>query len=185
MGCCPVTGIDPETRERVAALYEEGIKPLFDQIGLPVLADEIAAGDLELPEEHWSTYSKLAALWDFPPIRLEDADSAADGLDLHRLGIELIGGNLYEIVSTGPRYFTIKGEPYLHLPDGNVVAVTVELLMHYERMLALISDEHTARTFLAACPAEHRAAADDLTATRWDDAFTAIAGTPPPEPTGK
>jgi hypothetical protein len=142
----------------------------FAGLGLRRLHDLVSSGDLSsLSDFQVENYAKFAAMWDGPPIVLDGTDVRA-GARAH------FSARLFQVlVGQGPDYTEVDGEPYLDTPDGPR-HVGPDELCHLERMVTLLSDEETARAFLALAPEWARSEAQNRAAQVWDMAFFDIAG---------
>ncbi|MBO0691284.1 MAG: hypothetical protein J2P58_00170 [Acidimicrobiaceae bacterium] len=124
---------------------------MFAELGIPRLAEHLEAGDLSpLGDSAVSQYCKLAAVWECPPIPFGEEVTTREQVAEHfaALLVQVLSGE-------GPDYSEIHGEPYVMIGECRR-HVSSGLLAHFQACWKLLSDEGTARAFLALAPQEHR-----------------------------
>jgi hypothetical protein len=144
---------------------EELTEAMFAGLELPRLRDLVDAGDLSsIDDFSVGQYARVAGAWDGPTM--------FEGFEVRREVLALMAGNLVQaLTGQGPDYTEVDGEPHLRDPDGELHRVGPDELCHFERMVALLSDEVLARRFLALVPPRAREEAERATGQRYDAAF--------------
>lgn len=141
------------------------------ELGIPRLRDAVRTGEVvELVDaEDLTNYCRVAAIrWSGLP----------DGETAGRLAAAFAHMLANVLSGDGPDYAEVDGEPHIRTPDGELRKVTAEMVQHWEWMLAILSDEGTARRLLDVVPAHCRLAADKPVDSAFAEQFRGIVEGP-------